>query len=97
MTQHKQIGPPVMIGDYRVRVVSDSEHPHYLSKATWEDPKLRSPGAVIYEGGTPKVPTILVTENGVEITGPQTQVQWIPSDALEAVLKVAGWKVERPR
>ena len=85
-----------MMSNYRIRVVSDSEHPHYLAKATWEDPNLNTSGFE-YESGPPKVKDILVVEGGVYVINDRGHEQYIPATALEAVLKVGGWKAERPQ
>jgi hypothetical protein len=83
-----------MIADYRVRVVSDSENPNYLAKATWHDPSLRSGSYTIYS--TPMVADILVVEGGVQIIDKEGRIQFMNAEALEAVLKVGGWKAQRP-
>lgn len=90
MTKHTQVGPPAMVGNYRVRVVSDSEHPHFLPKATWEDPNRDSANS-FFSSGPPNLETILVTKHGVSLEHDR-QEYYIPSDTLEAVLKVAGWR-----
>ena len=92
-----QVGPPAMIGDYRIRVVSDTEHPDWLAKASWEDPNSRGGSGFIYDGGPPWIGEILVADSQLLITHENGLEQRIPVAALEALLKVAGWKVEKPR
>jgi len=96
MTKHTQVGPPAMVGNYRVRVVSDSENPDFLSKATWENPLDRAGPVSIRMSGPPDVQTVIVGKREVLLEH-EGKTRRIPVDALEAVLKVAGWKAWYPR
>ena len=96
MTKHTQVGPPAMVGNYRVRVVEDSENPHFLSKATWENPLDRVGPVTISMSGPPSLRTIIVAKHEVLVEH-EGKTARIPVEALEAVLKVAGWKAWYPR
>lgn len=85
-TAHRQVGPPVMVNGYRVRVLDDPEHASYLAKATHESHRDA-------HYGTPRIDTIIVTGNGVLLEGEGMTRRFVPADALAAVLKVGGWKV----
>lgn len=90
--RHRQVGPPVMVEGYRVRVVSDSERPDVLAKATIDD----RPGGGLVFYGTPRVPSLAATSRGLRVEGEHFPVHVIPNDVLAAILKVAGWKASPP-
>ena len=83
MTKHKQVGPPVRIGDYMISVVDG--HDSVLARAVnVNEHDILPKGAI-------------VTRSGLTIEPFQPGNTTLPNDVLEALLKVGGWKAECPQ
>mgnify|MGYP001145626427 CR=1 FL=1 len=83
--EHKQIGAPVVMDHYLIRAVDDGD---VLGKAS-----LISKGeATVWVGSHRKPRQVLAKENGIYTSDGAV----IPDDVLYALLKIKGWKVQRP-
>lgn len=95
--KHRQVKPAVMVSDYRIRAVCDSENPTTLAKATWHNPN-NSGSGFSYTGGPSQIETLVMDKHDLYVTTHSNGVTCrIPVGALEALLKVAGWKAEQPQ
>jgi len=87
MAEHKQVGPPARIGAYQISVVSD------------DSPVLAR--AVLAHGSERDLfpSRIMLSEDGLEVDASNVASDGrvlLPADALQALLQVGGWKVQKP-
>jgi len=93
----KQSGVHVDVGNYRIVVIDDPDKPDVLSRAT-----SRTKASVHRDGCGFNAMDLIARKDFIvlceyKVKGEDTNDGvYIDVDVLEALLKVAGWKVQRP-